>query len=427
MTDNSRILSLLNPTLYMHPTLRYLTLLTATLSLLACEPEVVTLTTPNQEGFSDPMDLRFSAAEMTKLNEELSLPAEISTMSVTLPRHIRQRTFISEVTNSESDARKAVLGRVLFYDKALSATGETSCATCHLQEKAFADPKAFSQGINGQVTKRNSIALGSVPTFAPVVSGYGSSGDENTSAVEGNVKFFWDERAGTIKEQSEATIQDELEMGSDLHQLSSDLRKREIYQILSMKAFGTTNLTPDRITLALERFTATMVATNTRFDQLRDAELSGTIANGNFTEQELLGDRLFEMNCAGCHGHNLTEPAVNVANNGLDGVYADKGVGLISRQAHDNGVFKVPFLRNVALTGPYMHDGRFETLAEVIDHYSEGIQDHRNLHPLLKDSHFNARRMNFSAEEKAALVAFLEMTTDESLLTDAALSDPFRR
>lgn len=406
---------------------RCLALTTTLLILFACTPEEVTLTSPNQEGFSDPMDLRFSADEMSKLNQELNIPADITTMAVPLPRHIRQRTFLSEVTNTESDARKAVLGRVLFYDKALSATGETSCATCHLQEKAFADPKAFSQGINGQVTKRNSIALGSVPTFAPTVSGYGSSGDESSAAVDGTVRFFWDERAGTIKEQSEATIQDELEMGSDLHQLSSDLRQRDIYRILSMKAFGTTDLTPDRITLALERFTATMVATNTRFDQLRDAELIGLANTGDFTELELRGSALFDQNCASCHGHNLTEPNVNVANNGLDGVYADKGIGQLSRQARDNGVFKVPFLRNVALTGPYMHDGRFETLAEVIDHYSEGIQDHRNLHPLLKDENFNARRMNFSAEDKAALVAFLEMTTDHSLLTDAALSDPFRR
>ena len=398
-------------------------------ALVSCTPEEVIISVPTQEGFSNPLDLRFDDREMTELNRELRLPREINQILVPLPKHIATQTFATQViANSESDARKAVLGRVLFYDKALSATGETSCATCHLQENAFADPKAFSEGINGAVTKRNSIALGSVPTFAPAISGYGSSPDENSAGVDGSVKFFWDERAATIKEQSELTIQDELEMGKDLHELSSELRNRRIYQILSMKAFGTTDLTPDRITLALEKFTGTMVAMTTRFDHFRDLEsTSADQLTREFTAEEIRGGRLFNRNCSSCHGFSLTQPAVAVANNGLDEVYSDKGVGDLTGDPSQNGVFKVPFLRNIALTAPYMHDGRFTTLREVIDHYSDDIASHRNLHPNLKNDDFTPRRMNFTEADKRALISFLRLTTDKTMASNSSLSNPFHR
>ncbi|MEM9528081.1 MAG: c-type cytochrome, partial [Bacteroidota bacterium] len=164
-----------------------------------------------------------------------------------------------------------------------------------------------------------------------------------------------------------------------------------------------------------------------RFDQLVDAEMLGEVDRGNFTEQEIIGRSLFNANCASCHSSGLTEPNVPIANNGLEIDYADKGIGGLTGSPDDNGIFKVPFLRNVALTGPYMHDGRFTTLREVVDHYSAGIQDHRNLHPALKDGNFRARRMNFSEAEKQALIAFLEMTTDQTVLTEERFSDPFRQ
>ncbi|MEO0732266.1 MAG: cytochrome c peroxidase [Bacteroidota bacterium] len=389
-------------------------------SLSSCLEEKITTETPEVDGYSGPNSLLFNEREMAVLSADLTIDSRVETPVVTVPSHIGRSSGLNELATTDSDARKALLGRVLFYDKQLSATGETSCATCHEQDKAFADGKAFSDGINGAVTKRNSIALGSVPTFAPQISGYGASGDEQTAAVEGRVKFFWDERAGTVKEQSEATIQDEIEMGRDLHELSSDLRTQEMYKILTMKAFGTTDLTPDRITLALEKFTSSITSMNTPFDRFMDG--------GASTGQQRQGFELFMNNCASCHGPNLGEPAIAVANNGLDLDYADKGVGGISGSVFDNGVFKVPFLRNVALTGPYMHDGRFETLDEVIDHYSEGIQDHRNLHPNLKNPNTHEpRRMNFTESQKQALIAFLKMGTDQNVLTDARLADPFRR
>ncbi|PPK88381.1 cytochrome c peroxidase [Neolewinella xylanilytica] len=372
----------------------------------------------------------FTAEELAVLNQELTLGNVTFEREVALPDHIAINTAgQSTLAMDPADLTKALLGRVLFYDTQLSATGETSCATCHKQELAFGDDLAFSKGINGGHTKRNSIALASVPSFATEVSGYGETSTDGNSFTEGSVAFFWDERAATIKEQSTLTIQDRVEMGRDLNELADDLKRQEMYRILSRKAFGSENLTGDRITLALEKFCATISSMDSPFDDLMDAAFGfvGAPPLEAFSEDELHGQQLFNDNCSSCHGTNLTQPFVAIANNGLDRISADAGVGEHRGSAFD-GVFKVPFLRNVALTAPYMHDGRFATLREVVDHYSEGIQDHGNLHFNLRENFNGApRKMNFTEADKQALIAFLELTTDRSVLVDASLSDPFRR
>lgn len=404
---------------------RYVFLIALAVMFTACLEDTEFTGPVQQDGFSAPDDLSFSDEEYDKLSRTLSIDQRITLAASNVPIHLSNGRGFETVNQSPSDARKALLGRVLFYDKQLSATGETSCATCHKQEIAFSDDLAFSKGINGAVTKRNSIALGSVPTFAPAISGYGSSGDASRAAVEGEVKFFWDERAATIKEQSEQTIADEIEMGRDLHHLSDELKNQELYQILTMKAFGTTDLTPDRITLALERFTSSIVSLNTRFDALANERFGSRTSDA--TEQERRGMELFERNCASCHGSQMGKPNVTLANNGLDAIYSDKGLGARTGRFGHNGVFKVPFLRNVELTGPYMHDGRFNTLREVIDHYSEGIANHPNLAIQLRDDFgTRPRRMNFTEADKQALISFLKMTTDETVLVNPSFSDPFR-
>ena len=402
----------------------FLPLAVLTLSLTAClEDERVVLDNTIES---------FSAAEMEVLNEQLNLGEVNFRRSVELPIHIAFSTAEGNTSLEldPADLTKALLGRVLFYDTQLSATGETSCATCHKQDVAFGDDLAFSKGINGGHTKRNSIALASVPTFASEVSGYGESATDGTNNfTQGSVAFFWDERAATIKEQSTLTIQDRVEMGRDLNELAEDLKQQEMYRILTRKAYGTDDLTADRITLALEKFCATITSMDTRFDDLMNAQFNGTdvLTSGEFTESELLGHQLFNDNCANCHGFNLTQPATPIASNGLDISPTDIGVGEHRGREFD-GVFKVPFLRNVVLTAPYMHDGRFATLEEVIDHYSEGIQDHRNLNHNLRDFNSGApRNMHFDETEKRALLDFLQLTTDRSVMQDVALSDPFRR
>ena len=401
-----------------------LPLFALTLTFTACMEDERAVLDSSVEGFS--------AAEMAVLNEQLNLGKVSFQRSVELPEHIAFATPDAQTTLAlePADLTKALLGRVLFYDTQLSATGETSCATCHKQEVAFGDDLAFSKGINGGHTKRNSIALASVPTFASEVSGYGETANDGTNNfTQGSVAFFWDERAATIKEQSTLTIQDRVEMGRDLQELAEDLKQQEMYRILTRKAYGTDDLTADRITLALEKFCATITSMDTPFDDLMDAQFTGTdlLATGQFTESELLGHSLFNDNCANCHGFNLTQPATPIASNGLDLNPSDLGVGEHRGSAFD-GVFKVPFLRNVVLTAPYMHDGRFATLEEVIDHYSEGIQNHRNLNHNLRDfGTTEPRKMNFNETEKRALLDFLQLTTDRSVMNDVTLSDPFRR
>ena len=374
----------------------------------------------------------FSAQELEVLNVRLDADLLQQQTQATIPQHIAAGISNPQVDPAKEvgDRNKAMLGRVLFYDTRLSATGETSCATCHKQELAFSDDVAFSKGINGGKTKRNSIALASVPTFATEISGYGESVSvESDAFTQGSVAFFWDERASTIKHQSTLTIEDRVEMGRDLEELAEDLRRDEMYRILTRKAYGTEELTADRLTFALEKFCASIRSMDSPFDDLMDASfgLSQSVTMDEFTEEEQLGHSLFLTNCSTCHGANMTQPFVPTASNGLDERPDDLGVGE-HRGAAENGVFKVPFLRNVALTAPYMHDGRFRTLREVIDHYSSGIQNHENLHPALRD--FNTGlplRMNFTEAEKDALIAFLQLTTDRSVTHDPSLADPFLR
>jgi cytochrome c peroxidase len=403
--------------------IRILTLLLLPLLTTAClEDERVTTSEVDEP-------LTFTAEERAILEGTLDLTSFTPVTTVDLPDHVASFSGSErQIDISRADQGKALLGRVLFYDTQLSATGETSCATCHKQELAFGDDLDFSKGINGGVTLRNSIALGSVPTFAGEVSGYGETLDDGVSSTQGSVAFFWDERANTIKEQSTMTIEDEIEMGRDLEELAADLRQQEMYRILSRKAYGSEELTAGRITLALEKFCASITSMDTPFDDLMDARFiqQQEELERQFASDQLRGLDLFLENCSSCHGFNLTRPFIPVASNGLDAAPVDRGVGKFRGEAFD-GVFKVPFLRNVALTAPYMHDGRFESLREVVDHYSDNIQPHRNLHENLSDFNGQPRQLNFSEADKQALITFLEMTTDRTVPFDQRLSDPFRR
>lgn len=358
---------------------------------------------------------QYSDAEYAILTQELNLPAQYDDYSIQLAEHMK----VFGANTPQISQPKATLGRVLFYDKKLSKNRKVSCASCHHQELAFSDDKALSVGFNGELTKRNSLALAAVANFE-------SSYDQSTSDASEPVLFFWDERAHSIAEQSELTLQDPVEMGMDLRELADRLQAVNYYPILFKKAYNSDVVTPERITEALQEFCNTFVSVSSRFDHQMDR----VMVHGQqptWNELERRGEALYQENCGSCHSHNMTTPTMAVANNGLDVVSVDKGVGEHTGSPAQYGVFKVPFLRNIALTAPYMHDGRFATLAEVIDHYSEGIQAHPNLSIQLREHDGTPRRMNFSAEDKAALIAFLESLTDERLITDPKFSDPFKR
>ncbi len=323
-----------------------------------------------------------------------------------------------------SSASKATLGRVLFYDKSLSEDNSVSCASCHKQELAFSDNKAQSDGIFGRKTDRNSLALGVFSSFADE---YGSNGNPGATGL------FWDTRAIDVHSQLVETIANEKEMGLTMNELLSKVRGKRHYEILFEKAFDTKKIEDHMVLSALENFMQAMTVDNSKFDRFQHSIRSGNIQSSGATLSltESRGRSLFAKHCQACHGRqiNLITGPVNhlrtMANNGLDAATTDMGRAKVTHLERDEAVFKVPSLRNVALTGPYMHDGRFGTLEEVIDFYSKGIQPHFNLDENLRDRDGNPLKLDFSPEDKKAVVAFLKTLTDVSEINKEKFSDPW--
>lgn len=384
-----------------------LCLVLSTVFLLACQEDQVEI-----------VKVDYTDDEYEVLTRTLKLPRERANYGVELPAHMRRQG----ATAPQVSSAKATLGAVLFYDTKLSKNNTVSCASCHKQSIAFSDDVALSKGFNGELTKRNSLALGSAPNFEVSYRG-------QTSVLASTAGFFWDERAHTIQEQSILTLQDDIEMGMDLDELTDRLENIAYYNILFTKAFGSGKVTPNRVTEALQHFINGFISGSSRFDEGLNKATDPFARFAEFTAQENLGKTLYNTHCSGCHSADLTTAVATVANNGLDMEYADQGVGARSTYDFDNGKFKVPFLRNIALTGPYMHDGRFATLDEVIDHYSEGIKNHPNLDTRLKKEggvEDEPLRLNFNTEEKAALIAFLHTLTDHQFIQDERFADPFK-
>lgn len=301
----------------------------------------------------------------------------------------------------------ATLGRVLFYDNKLSLNNTISCASCHIQENGFSDPRQFSIGFDGGLTSRNSIGLSNAKFYD-------------------NGRFFWDERAPTLEVQSLMPIQDLVEMGMSLRELETKLANEEYYTILFTNAFGDEVITSERIALALSQFIRSIVSYQSKFDD--GLAQSQNINNDfpNFTDSENRGKTLFMSNqtrCFDCHATNVFV-GDNARNNGLDATITDLGVGDITGNNNDFGAFKVPSLRNIALTAPYMHDGRFGTLEQVIEHYNSGLQNNPNLDNRLTQGN-NVRRLNLSNVDKQALVDFLNTLTDEEFIRNEKYANPF--
>jgi cytochrome c peroxidase len=301
----------------------------------------------------------------------------------------------------------ATLGRVLFYDKRLSLNQTIACASCHRQEHGFSDPRKFSVGFEGGLTGRNSMGLTNARWYQ-------------------RRAFFWDERAATLEDQVLQPIQDAVEMGMTLPSLITRLGAEPYYSTLFTNAFGTSTVTTDRISKALAQFVRSIVSTQSKYDIGRGSGFA------NFTAQENLGRQIFigqvgDATCSACHGTDNFVPGGQIHNNGLENPYVDKGLGAISGRPQDEGLFKVPSLRNIELTAPYMHDGRFATLEEVVEFYNSGLVSHPNLSPPLRDPPpgNGPLRLNLTPAQKAALVAFLKTLTDTSVTTDGKFSDPF--
>jgi cytochrome c peroxidase len=301
----------------------------------------------------------------------------------------------------------ATLGRVLFYDKNLSANRTVACASCHKPELGFSDDRVLSVGFDGGETARHSMGLTNARYYAAG-------------------QFFWDQRAATLEDQVLMPFLDEVEMGMTLETLVQRVQGGPYYPELFEAAFGDMTVTPERISRALAQFIRSIVSTKSRYDVGRAQVSARSVDFPNFTAEENLGKFLFSsppprggFACFVCHQGEGMVP-VMATSNGLDATITDRGYGEVTGRATDEGTFKVPSLRNVELTAPYMHDGRFATLEEVIDHYSDGVEPSPNLSGPLAAFVFN-----MTDTQKAALVAFLKTLTDRELVEDPKFSDPF--
>jgi len=352
------------------------------------------------------------------------VPFDYSTLN--LPSHFTTNlpdrpipTSINGADNTPDDNpvtdHGATLGRVLFYDKKLSANGTISCASCHKQEKGFSDDAVFSLGFDGEITPRHSMTLINARYYA-------------------RGRFFWDERASTLEEQVLMPFQDPIEMGLTLEELVEKVKGQPHYPELFQDAFGNDSVNPDRIAKALAQFVRSIVSYSSKYDEGRSQVNSLTENFPNFSSEENLGKNIFFSTSpsrgAACFVCHTSEAFINISvgpqNNGLDAQTTDAGAGNVFDSPLFEGRFKTSTLRNIELTAPYMHDGRFDNLEQVIEHYNSGVQPHPNLSASLADENGQPERLNLNEAERAALVAFLRTLTDETIATEEKWSNPFQ-
>lgn len=366
----------------------------------------------------------FTEEQHAILSEKLNLPEDVFDYTPGFSQAlIDEMPEIKEIIKrDEVHDHRATMGRVLFYDKRLSRTNEISCASCHIQERAFSDDKALSRGVNDLTGTRNALALATTMGFE---ASYGSNFALPSTGV--SAFFSWDDSVFDLTEQSLRAIESDVEMDMDLPTVVSKLNNDPAYGILSKNAFGTSQIFDHNILEALKSFMNSMSSVESKFDEgLALTRNNPRTDFPNFSPSQNHGKTLFNRDCSGCHGDAHSFSVTPTANNGLDVYSVDPGKGGVTSVQQEIGVFKVPFLRNIEVTGPYMHDGRFNTLEEVIDHYSTGIQPHPNLDFRLMDGNGQPKKFNYTSEEKTALIEYLKSLTDHHILTAEKFSDPFK-
>ena len=327
--------------------------------------------------------------------------------AVSIPSHFPQMLIPSDNPMTEEGIE---LGRYLFYDKRLSGDNTMSCATCHSPENSFSDNNQFSVGIDGLVGNRQSMALINL-------------GWEDF--------FFWDGRATSLEQQILEPVPNPIEMHQSWKVTAQKLNADVVYRNRFFKAFGSPIIDSTHVAKAIAQFIRTMVSGESKFDVMYKYENGLSL---NAVEQQIFttievdewaGYDLFKsLNGADCfHCHN--GPLMRVkkfSNNGLDVTLTDLGRGAVTGNSNDNGKFKVPTLRNIALTAPYMHDGRFATLDDVIEFYSSGVHAGPTVDPLIE--YASQGGVQLDAQEKMLLKKFLLTLTDLNFVNNPAFKDP---
>jgi len=309
------------------------------------------------------------------------------TQSIEVPSHFPppHYTFANNPPGQEGIA----LGKKLFYDPVLSSDSTIACGSCHHQQFAFSDGgKTFSTGVGGKAGRRHAPGIFNV-LWHP--------------------HFMADGGVNHLEVMPLAPITDTLEMDERIAHVNEKLQRSKTYPAQFKRVFGSDSITTRHVMLALAQFMGSMISANSRYDQMLLKKIQ-------FTSEEEKGHQLFQVQCAGCHaGVLLTD--FSFRNNGLDRVFSDKGRARVTALPEDEGKFKVPSLRNVALTAPYMHDGRFNTLEDVLQHYRKGIQPS----PTLDRKQLSSIRL--SDEEAAAVIRFLHTLTDSAFISEPAFRD----
>lgn len=299
------------------------------------------------------------------------------------------------------------LGRHLFYDPILSADSNMACASCHKQSAAFSDGQnAFSKGSGGSLMTRNTLPLFNLAWYP---------------------SLFWDGKAGSIEEQVFHPVRTHNEMNLQWQDAAERLRRSAFYRKKFESAFGNAAIDSIQISKAIAQFERTLLSYRSKYDSV-------LLGKAFFTKEEFEGyDLMNDMTKGDCmHCHNTdADPLgtiLDYSNNGLDEVndpedYKDKGRGAITGKASDNGKFKIPSLRNLGFTAPYMHDGRFKTLEEVMDFYSEGVKAGVNTDSKMGFAHRGG--VHLSKDDKRKIILFLNTMNDSDFTKDPAFANPF--
>ncbi len=320
-------------------------------------------------------------------------------------------TPLAQPANNPLTVEGVELGRQLFYEKALSVDNSKSCGSCHQQSKAFTDGLARAEGVGGTRHARSAMPLQNL-LWEP--------------------RLTWDGAHTSLEQQARTPIENPLELHQPLSAGVARLRQTTKYPALFGRAFGQGAITEENVLKALAQFERTLISADSRFDRYRRGQQSVLSAD------EVRGMELFSIhpngrirggNCSDCHS-GVLQTDRNFRNNGLDATFgADLGLGALTGKPTDNGKFRVPSLRNIALTAPYMHDGRLATLEDVLDHYNEHVQfNSPNLDPLLLNTTNDPLQENpnlgLTAQEKKQIIAFLRTLTDSAFITDPRFAEP---
>ena len=324
-----------------------------------------------------------------------------------IPSHFPQMPI---PTDNPMTVEGVALGRKLFYDVRLSLDNTISCGSCHRADNGFSDPDQFSVGVNGTIGNRQSMAL--------VNLGWQNS-------------FFWDGRAGTLEEQILEPVPNPVEMHLEWPEAVSRIEVDALYPDMFYAAFGENGITKEKTAKAIAQFLRTLISGKSKYDVMYKSENSLPLTSeeqaiwSNISADEWAGFDIFRVegkgDCLHCHDGPLMH--VNLfSNNGLDAIFEDEGRYLVTGNTNDLGKFKVPSLRNIELTAPYMHDGRFQTLDDVIMHYSFHIQQSPTLDPNIKQ--VNQGGVQLDPQERELLKTFLKTFTDYEFINNPDFREP---